>query len=82
MDLSQAGKTIVMATHDLSLIDDLNPRVAVLSEQHSIESEGKAAVILNDIELLVRVNLIHEHRHRHNKEIHKHPHSHYFFHKH
>ncbi len=82
MDLNQAGKTIIMATHDLALIDDLKPRVVVLSEQHNIETAGNAVDILEDSELLVRVNLIHEHLHRHDKEVHKHPHSHYFFHKH
>jgi cobalt/nickel transport system ATP-binding protein len=82
MDLNQAGKTIVIATHDLALIDDLKPRVVVLSEEHSIEASGNASDILQNTELLVKVNLIHEHRHRHDKETHKHPHSHYFFHKH
>jgi cobalt/nickel transport system ATP-binding protein len=82
MDLNQAGKTIVMATHDLALIDDLKPRVVVLSEEHNIEASGSALDILQNTDLLVKVNLIHEHRHRHDKETHKHPHSHYFFHKH
>jgi cobalt/nickel transport system ATP-binding protein len=82
MDLNQAGKTIVMATHDLALIDDLKPRVVVLSEEHNIEASGSAMDILQNTDLLVKVNLIHEHRHRHDKETHRHPHSHYFFHKH
>jgi cobalt/nickel transport system ATP-binding protein len=82
MDLNQAGKTIIIATHDLALIDDLKPRVVVLSEEHSVEASGSAMEILQNTDLLVKVNLIHEHRHRHDKETHKHPHSHYFFHKH
>jgi cobalt/nickel transport system ATP-binding protein len=82
MDLNQAGKTIVIATHDLALIDDLKPRVVVLSEEHCIEATGNAMDILQNTDLLVKVNLIHEHLHRHDKETHKHPHSHYFFHKH
>jgi cobalt/nickel transport system ATP-binding protein len=82
MDLNQTGKTIIIATHDLALIDDLKPRVVVLSEEHSIEDSGNAMDILQNTDLLVKVNLIHEHRHRHDKEMHKHPHSHYFFHKH
>jgi cobalt/nickel transport system ATP-binding protein len=82
MDLNQSGKTIIIATHDLALIDDLKPRVVVLSEEHSIEASGNAIDILQNTDLLVKVNLIHEHRHKHNEETHKHPHSHYFFHKH
>ncbi len=80
--LSEAGKTVIMATHDLSLVSELNLNVAVLSEQHRLERIGKAAEVLQDQELLLRVNLIHGHLHSHGKTIHRHPHSHYLFHKH
>lgn len=80
--LNEAGKTIVMATHNLALVDDLQPRVALLSEEHSIEATGTARDILQNVELLIKVNLIHEHLHRHGKKLHRHMHSHYFFHKH
>ena len=62
MDLNEAGKTIIIATHDLALVDDLKPRVVVLSENHSVETTGSAAEILEDTGLLVKVNLVHEHR--------------------
>ncbi len=80
--LSNAGKTIVIATHDLSLVDELHARVAVLSEAHRIEKTGSAEDILSDEELLLKVNLIHEHIHFHGQTAHSHLHSHYFFHKH
>ncbi len=82
LDLNSAGKTIVFTTHHLDLIDHLQPKVAVLSEDHSIKKTGTASEILNDEEFLVSVNLIHEHTHKHGNEIHKHYHSHYVFHKH
>jgi cobalt/nickel transport system ATP-binding protein len=80
--LSESGKTIVIATHDLELVDHLQPRVAVLSEDHRLEKTGKAPVILGDEELLVRVNLIHAHKHRHGKKVHSHLHSHFLLHDH
>ncbi|HXX57565.1 MAG TPA: ABC transporter ATP-binding protein [Thermodesulfovibrionales bacterium] len=80
--LSEAGKTLVIATHDLSLVDELHAGVALLSEEHCIERIGTSEEILKDEDLLLRVNLIHEHMHHHGHKTHKHRHSHYFFHEH
>jgi len=80
--LSESGKTIVIATHDLELVDHLQPRIAVLSEDHKIVRTGGVAEILKDEELLVKVNLIHEHKHRHGRRVHSHLHSHFWFHDH
>ncbi len=82
ISLSRSGKTLVIATHDLELVDHLQPRVAVLSEGHGIERTGTVDEVLKDNELLVRVNLIHEHTHRHGDSVHSHIHSHYLFHDH
>jgi cobalt/nickel transport system ATP-binding protein len=80
--LNQAGKTIVVATHDLALVDEMNGSVAVLSEEHRIEKVGPADVVLSDQELLLKVNLVHEHVHAHGGTTHRHVHSHYQFHRH
>lgn len=80
--LHEAGKTIVVATHDLGLVGELNARVAVLSEDHRLERVGHAHEILEDDELLLRVNLVHEHLHRHDGKVHRHLHGHFLFHKH
>jgi cobalt/nickel transport system ATP-binding protein len=80
--LNKAGKTIIIATHDLSLVSELGCRVAVLSEEHTIEATGPADEILRNQELLLRVNLIHEHMHFHGSTYHRHVHSHYLLHKH
>jgi cobalt/nickel transport system ATP-binding protein len=80
--LNDAGKTLVIATHDLSLVSELQCRVAVLSEDHRIEKIGTADEILQDEELLLKVNLIHEHIHYHGNHAHIHIHSHYLFHRH
>jgi cobalt/nickel transport system ATP-binding protein len=82
LELNHSGKTIIFTTHQLDLIDHLQPSVAVLSEDHTIEKTGTANEILNDEEFLVSVNLIHEHLHKHDNVEHRHFHSHYTFHKH
>jgi cobalt/nickel transport system ATP-binding protein len=82
LELNRAGKTIIFTTHHLELIDHLQPRVAVLSEDHTIRKTGTATEILNDEKLLIDVGLIHEHVHKHGGEEHNHYHSHYVFHKH
>ena len=82
LELNHAGKTIIFTTHHLDLIDHLQPRVAVLSEEHTIRKTGTASEILSDEGFLISVNLIHEHFHKHGKEVHGHYHSHYVFHKH
>jgi cobalt/nickel transport system ATP-binding protein len=82
LELNRAGKTIIFTTHHLDLVDHLQPRVAVLSEDHSIKKIGSATEILNDEEFLISVNLIHEHIHKHGDDVHRHFHSHYVFHKH
>lgn len=80
--LHEAGKTIVVATHDLGLVGELSAQVAVLSEEHRLERTGSADEILEDEELLLKVNLIHEHLHRHDGRVHRHLHGHFLFHKH
>ncbi len=80
--LNEAGKTIVIATHDLSLVGELHSRVAVLSEEHRLEKVGSADEILYDEELVLKVNLIHEHIQYHDGKAHSHLHSHNLFHKH
>ncbi|MFH2144180.1 MAG: ABC transporter ATP-binding protein [Bacteroidota bacterium] len=82
LELNRVGKTIIFTTHDLDLIEHLQPRVAILSEGHSIHKTGTATEILRDEDFLISVNLIHEHIHKHGEEIHKHYHSHYVFHEH
>jgi len=82
LKLNEVGKTIVICTHDLSLVCELNSGVAVLSEEHSVERTGSSEEILADEDMLLRVNLIHEHMHSHGQTKHRHIHSHFQFHRH
>jgi cobalt/nickel transport system ATP-binding protein len=70
--LNEAGKTIVITTHNLELADHFQSRVGVLSEEHKIERIGEADEILKDIDFLVKMNLISDQIHRHGDTLHKH----------
>lgn len=77
-ELNAAGKTIVVATHDLAALDQMADRCVVFSEDHTIASTGTPSEVLYDSDLLLAVNLVHEHTHRHNKaqEVIEHSHLH------
>jgi len=80
--LSDRGNTVVIATHDLSIVEDMADRVLVLSEEHKMVRLGKPMNILEDIPFLSKHNLVHDHRHKHKKETHKHLHIHVTDHEH
>ncbi len=71
------AKTVVTATHDLDIVQDIADHCYVFQNGSAI-AEGSPAEILGDEKLLRRTNLIHAHRHVHTTgEIHSHPHLHH-----
>ncbi len=65
VELNAAGKTIILATHDLSSLGQIADRCVVFSEEHRIVADGTPADIMADRQLLLSVNLIHDHSHVH-----------------
>lgn len=65
VELNQAGKTIVYATHDLDVLDRIATRCLVFSEDHRAIASGSPAEILGDTALLLAANLVHSHAHVH-----------------
>lgn len=63
--LRAAGKTILTATHDLSIVEEIAERVIVLRENHTVAADGSPLDILSNRQLLLEVNLIHERSHFH-----------------
>jgi len=57
----QAGKTLIAATHDLTIAEQIATRLLVFDEDHHITASGNPAEILGDHELLHRCNLSHFH---------------------
>jgi len=74
LEVNRAGKTIVMATHDLDVLDALADRCLVFSEQHRIVLEGPPREVLANRDFLLEVNLIHGHGHGHGPMWHGHEH--------
>jgi cobalt/nickel transport system ATP-binding protein len=70
------AKTVLTATHDLDIVEEIADRGFVFQQGH-VMAEGLPSDILRDTELLERTNLIHAHRHTHaGGAIHAHPHRH------
>jgi cobalt/nickel transport system ATP-binding protein len=65
--LNEAGKTIIVATHNLDIVEEIADRAVVFSEEHHLVSTGSCEEVLRNIDLLVQVNLVDE-------EFHLHPH--------
>jgi cobalt/nickel transport system ATP-binding protein len=74
VELRAAGKTIVLATHDLDVLEAVCTRALVLGEDHRLLAEGTPADILGDRDLLLEANLVHDHRHAHREVVHDHEH--------
>jgi len=73
------AKTVITATHQLEIVEDIADRVLVL-EAGRVIAEGTPTEILSNADLLLRANLIHAHRHSHGGAVHSHPHSHGYSH--
>jgi cobalt/nickel transport system ATP-binding protein len=78
IDQARAGKTMITATHDLSLAEVVANRICVFNEAHQLVADGTPAEILSNQKLLAECNLIHAHRHPHTGAAaeHSHPHLH------
>jgi cobalt/nickel transport system ATP-binding protein len=70
------GKTIITATHDLHVVEEISDIVYVFGVDKKIVKFGRADNILNDLALLTANNLVHIHSHRHKEKLHVHPHAH------
>jgi cobalt/nickel transport system ATP-binding protein len=75
------SKTVVTATHDLGLVEDIADYCFVM-KQGKVLAHGIPAELLANQALMTEANLVHAHRHRHpeggitHSHPHRHPHSH------
>ncbi|MGH9342451.1 MAG: energy-coupling factor ABC transporter ATP-binding protein [Terriglobia bacterium] len=71
-----SAKTIVTATHDLDIAEDIADTCCVFQEGRVV-AEGPPSEILNNIALLEQTSLLHSHLHMHKSgAVHSHPHLH------
>jgi cobalt/nickel transport system ATP-binding protein len=80
--LRAAGLTLITASHDLELAPEIADRAVILSEEHRLVASGPLPEIITDLDLLLKVNLIHAHAHAHGTHRHVHPHLHGLWHEH
>ena len=59
--LNQSGKTLITSTHNLELAQEISNRAILFDEAHSMAADLQTNQLLNDIDLLKRVNLVDEH---------------------
>jgi cobalt/nickel transport system ATP-binding protein len=70
------SKTVIAATHDLGLVEDIADYCFVL-QNGRVAAEGAPGEVIRDQAVLEGANLIHAHRHRHGPDkMHSHPHTH------
>ena len=69
------SRTVITATHDLTIVEDIADHCYIL-DGGQIVASGMPREILTDLPLLQRTNLIHAHEHRHGAVTHSHPHLH------
>ncbi|MGC9515059.1 energy-coupling factor ABC transporter ATP-binding protein [Methanocrinis sp.] len=80
-ELGSAGKTIVVATHDLDTVEHISKRAVVMGEDHTIKADRSSCDVIGDLDLLLSANLIHKHMHRHGSVYQEHYHPQYQGHK-
>lgn len=80
--LKSQGKTLLIVTDDIFLTQEIADRVLVFSEEKRPVAIGYSKEILNNYDLLLQHNLVHQHRHRHDEMVHEHEHRHGHSHKH
>lgn len=75
-DFSKCGKTIITATHDLGLVQEISNRVIVFNENNTIARDGETSLVLQDKQFLADVNVIDSYYHLHGEGKHTHFHLH------
>jgi len=76
--LNKAGKTLITSTHNLELVQEISSRSILFDETHTIAADMPTEKLLEDIELLEKVNLVDKYYHSHEGKTHRHFHDHNF----
>nr|WP_319487281.1 ABC transporter ATP-binding protein [uncultured Caproiciproducens sp.] len=78
IQLHTAGKTLISSTHNLEMVLEIADRAILFDENHTIAADKPTEELLEDTDLLKRVNLVDEYYHRHSGTTHQHYHIHPF----
>lgn len=74
--LNRAGKTLVISTHNLELVQEISKRAILFNETHTIAADMPTNRLMDDLELLKKANLVDEYYHQHEDSGHRHFHIH------
>lgn len=74
--LNKAGKTLIISTHNLELVHEISNRAILFDETHTIVADLPTDELLENIDLLKRVNLVDQYYHFHGSKEHRHYHDH------
>ncbi len=58
ISMNKSGKTIITSTHNLDLVQEISGRSVLFDENHTIAADTTTEELLEDIDLLKRVNLV------------------------
>lgn len=76
VQINKTGKTLITSTHNLELVHEISSRSVLFDEKHTIVADMPTEKLLEDIDLLKKVNLVDEYYHSHERETHRHFHDH------
>lgn len=74
--LNRAGKTLIISTHNLELVQEISKRAILFNETHTIAADMPTNRLMDDLELLKKANLVDEYYHQHEDGGHRHFHIH------
>ncbi|MCR4436789.1 MAG: ABC transporter ATP-binding protein [Clostridiales bacterium] len=74
--LNRAGKTLISSMHNLEMVQEISRRAVLFDENHTIVADCPTRDLLEDMDLLKKVNLVDEYYHKHDGSGHSHFHIH------
>lgn len=76
INLNKVGKTLIVSTHNLELVQEISKRAVLFDITHEIAADLKTPELLDNTELLKRVGLVDRFYHKHDDGGHSHFHIH------
>jgi cobalt/nickel transport system ATP-binding protein len=78
VNLNKSGKTLITSSHNLELVQEISSRSILFDQNHTIVADMQTEKLLENIDLLKKVNLVDEYYHSHADKDHIHFHDHNF----
>ena len=76
INLNKVGKTLIVSTHNLELVQEISKRAVLFDVTHEIAADLKTSELLSNTEILKKVGLVDRFYHKHDDSGHSHFHMH------